>query len=158
MLVRSRVPLGLEEIMNNRPTPLRSVTSLTAKVVHAGCSHSVGQGSVYRPGVAAETVGSTMLWLGMISLPAGRRTSAHRHEGQETALFMTAGEEIEIWSGVRLERCDRVRPGDYLFIPAGVPHVAVNRSAEEAHFLGARNDPAADESVALMPELDAIVP
>lgn len=144
--------------MNNRTVPLRCVASSTAKVVHAGCSLIADQGSVYRPGIAAETVGSTMLWLGMISLPAGQRTSAHRHDGQETALFMTAGVEIEIWSGERLECCDRVCPGDYLFIPAGVPHVAVNRSAEEAHFLGARNDPASDESVTLMPELDAMVP
>lgn len=99
-----------------------------------------------------------MIWLGMISLPAGRRTSAHRHEGHETALLMTAGDEIEIWSGSALECCDRVRPGDYLFIPAGVPHVAVNRSSTEAQFLGARNDPAANESVVLMPELDSVVP
>ena len=99
-----------------------------------------------------------MIWLGMIALPVGRRTSAHRHEGHETALLMTAGEEIEIWSGSALECCDRVRPGDYLFIPAGVPHVAVNRSSKEAQFLGARNDPAANESVVLMPELDSVVP
>lgn len=99
-----------------------------------------------------------MLWLGMISLPAGRRTKAHRHEGHETALLMTAGQEIEIWSGSELERCESVHAGDYLFIPAGVPHVAVNRSTESAEFLGARNDPAANESVVLMPELDNIVP
>jgi uncharacterized RmlC-like cupin family protein len=98
-----------------------------------------------------------MLWLGMISLPAGTRTSAHRHQGHETALLMTAGKEIEIWSGTRLELCEKVVPGDYLFIPAGVPHVAVNRSAENAEFVGTRNDPAANESVVLMPELDGIV-
>ena len=46
----------------------------------------------------------------------------------------------------------------YLFIPAGVPHVAVNRCSEDAEFLGARNDAAANESVVLMPELDEIVP
>lgn len=73
-------------------------------------------------------------------------------------MLMTAGAEIEIWSGFRLERCDRVRPGDYLFIPAGVSHVAVNRSAEEAQFLGARSDPAANESVVLLPQLDPLVP
>jgi uncharacterized RmlC-like cupin family protein len=71
---------------------------------------------------------------------------------------MTAGKEIEIWSGNKLKRCDRVHPGDYLFIPAGVPHVAVNRSTEDAEFPGARNDPAANESLVLMPELDDIVP
>jgi uncharacterized RmlC-like cupin family protein len=143
--------------MNSEAAPAR-ITGSTAKVVRGGDSHVGEQGSVYRPGVSAETAGSTMIWLGMITLRAGRRTSAHRHERHETALLMTSGEEIEIWSGARLERCDRVRPGDYLFIPAGVPHVAVNRTAAGAQFLGARNDPAANEGVVLMTELDAALP
>jgi uncharacterized RmlC-like cupin family protein len=144
--------------MTNEAMQPRTGHSSTAQVVRGSGSYVAEQGSVYRSGVAAESVGSTMLWLGMISLSAGKRTSAHRHEGHETALLMTAGKEIEIWSGAKLERCDQVRPGDYLFIPAGVPHVAVNRSTENAEFLGARNDPAANESVVLMPELDNIVP
>ncbi|MBX4865909.1 cupin domain-containing protein [Rhizobium bangladeshense] len=144
--------------MTNQATQPKKSETFVASVVRTGGSHVARQGSVYRSGVSAESVGSSMLWLGTISLPAGRRTSAHCHQGHETALLMTAGKEIEIWSGAALERCETVRPGDYLFIPAGVPHVAVNRSSEDAEFLGARNDPAANESVVLMPELDAIVP
>ena len=135
-----------------------SIAGPTVKVVRGGDTRVGKQGSAYRPGVSDETAGSTNIWLGMIVLPAGRRTSAHSHQRHETALLMTAGEEIEIWSGARLERHDRVRPGDYLFIPAGVPHVAVNPSAADALFLGARNDPRANEGVVLMPELDAAVP
>ncbi|MBY3133247.1 cupin domain-containing protein [Rhizobium laguerreae] len=144
--------------MKNEATHPKNPHGLTAKVVRGSGSHVAEQGSVYRSGVSAQSVGSSMLWLGMISLPAGRRTKAHRHEGHETALLMTAGQEIEIWSGSELEQCELVHAGDYLFIPAGVPHVAVNRSTESAEFLGARNDPAANESVVLMPELDNIVP
>ena len=135
-----------------------NTAAAAAKIVRGGASHVAVQGSVYRPGVSSETVGAVAIWLGEISLPAGARTSAHRHEGHETALLMMGGHEIEVWSGVGLAHCDHVRPGDYLFIPAGVPHVAVNRSAEPATFLGARNDPAANESVVLMPELDSVVP
>ncbi|RAZ78873.1 cupin domain-containing protein [Mesorhizobium atlanticum] len=144
--------------MKNEAMQPKNADALTAKVVRVSDSYVAEQGSVYRSGVSAESVGSSMLWLGMISLPAGKRTRAHRHRGHETALLMTAGAEIEIWSGAELERCEKVLPGDYLFIPAGVPHVAVNRSTENAEFLGARNDPAANESVVLMPELDNIVP
>lgn len=136
----------------------KNADAFTAKIVRGGDSYVAAQGSVYRSGVSAESVGSSMLWLGIVSLPAGRRTSAHRHQGHETALLMTAGKAIEIWSGAELERCEKVLPGDYLFIPAGVPHVAVNRSTENAEFLAARNDPAANESVVMMPELDDIVP
>ncbi|TIP27051.1 MAG: cupin domain-containing protein [Mesorhizobium sp.] len=144
--------------MKNEAMQPKNAHALTAKIVRGSDSYVAEQGSVYRSGVSAESVGSSMLWLGMISLPAGRRTSAHRHQGHETALLMTAGKEIEIWSGAALERCEKVLPGDYLFIPAGVPHVAVNRNTENAEFLGSRNDPAANESVVLMPELDRIVP
>jgi uncharacterized RmlC-like cupin family protein len=145
-------------VMKNETRQPKNARASSAKIVRASDSYVAEQGSVYRSGVSAESVGSTMLWFGMISLPAGRRTSAHRHQGHETALLMTAGKEIEIWSGAALERCEKVLPGDYLFIPAGVPHAAVNRSTENAEFLGARNDPAANEGVVLMPELDEIVP
>jgi uncharacterized RmlC-like cupin family protein len=49
-------------------------------------------------------------------------------------------------------------PGDYLYIPAGVAHVAVNRTAMPAVFVGARTDPNEQESVVLRPDLDARVP
>src|SRR5262245_59627406 len=144
--------------MKDQAMQPKKAHALTAKIVRGSDNYVTEQGSVYRSGVSAESVGSGMLSLGTISLPARRRTSAHRHQGHETALLMTAGKEIDIWSGAELERCEKVLPGDYLFIPAGVPHVAVNRSTENAEFLGARNDPAANESVVLMPELDKIVP
>ena len=71
---------------------------------------------------------------------------------------MLSGDEVELWSGPRLDRREVARPGDYLFVPAGVPHVAVNRSATPAVFVGARNAAAAQESVELLPDLDALVP
>jgi len=144
--------------MSSAARESRPIRSMTAAVVRGGGSQVAEQGSVYKQGIGAQSVGSRALWLGEVSLPAGARTRAHRHEGHETALLMTAGEEIEIWSGAALECCERVRPGDYLFIPAGVPHVAVNRGGSEARFIGARNDPNANESVLLMPELDGAVP
>jgi uncharacterized RmlC-like cupin family protein len=51
-----------------------------------------------------------------------------------------------------------VRPGDYLYIPANLLHVAFNRSNQPAGFVGARNEPTAQESVVLRPEMDARVP
>ena len=40
-----------------------------------------------------------------------------------------------------------VRPGDSLFIPPYVLHVAVNRGNEPAVFIGSRNEPTTQESV-----------
>lgn len=120
-----------------------------------GAEAQAEQGSVYASGVSAETVGATGLWLGVITLPPGRRTSAHIHAAHETAICMMSGEEIALYSGAGLEHHDTVRPGDYLYVPAGVPHVAVNRSTAPAVFMAARTDPNANESVVMLPELEA---
>jgi len=80
---------------------------------------------------------------GMVSLPPGQRTKAHIHERHETAFYFLSGEEGELWTGDRLQHCEKAYPGDYLFIAAGIPHVAVNRSSAPAVFVGARNEPTA---------------
>ena len=141
---------------NERGDPAPDVADTgMARVVRGGAEVEAEQGSVYASGISAETVGSTTLWLGMITLPAGRRTTTHLHEGHESALYMVSGQEIDVLSGSELQFRDVIRPGDYLFIPAGVPHVAENRTEIAAVFMGARTDPNANESVVLLADLDA---
>ena len=127
-------------------------------VVKGSPGYRSEQGSDYQPGISAETVGSKTIWLGIITLGPGRRTKAHVHEHHETALYMMSGDELEIWTGDQLQHCEKVRPGDYVYIPAGVLHVAVNRGAAPAVFMGLRNDASAQESVVMRPEMDARVP
>lgn len=130
----------------------------SASVVNASKSYRSLQGSVYHPGISAETVGATSLWLGIVTLGPGQRTSAHVHAQHETAFYMMSGDEVELWSGDKLQHRKICRPGDYLFIPANVLHVAVNRGNEPAVFIGSRNEPTAQESMILHPEMDAKVP
>jgi uncharacterized RmlC-like cupin family protein len=127
-----------------------------ARVVRGvGAAAQAEQGSIYASGISAETVGAAALWLGIVSLPAGGRTGAHFHTEHESALYMMSGVAVELFTGAALEHRDTVRPGDFVFIPAGLPHVAVNRSDVTAVFMGARTDPSANESVVMLPELDA---
>jgi uncharacterized RmlC-like cupin family protein len=44
-----------------------------------------------------------------------------------------------------------------LYIPANMPHLAVNPGPEPVTAVAARTDPHEQESVVLMPELDALV-
>src|SRR5690242_21685185 len=127
-------------------------------VVKSGAGYRSDQGSDYEPGISAETVGSKSIWLGIITLPPGKRTRAHVHEHHETALYMLGGDSLELWTGHQLQYRDIVRPGDYIFIPANVLHVAVNRSEKPAVFVGSRNESTAQESVVLRPEMDGKVP
>jgi uncharacterized RmlC-like cupin family protein len=141
----------------NRTDDATTPSQQKASVVRSGAGYRAEQGSDYEPGVSAETVGSKSLWLGMITLPPGKRTRAHVHEHHETALYMLSGDELELWTGDQLEYRDIVRPGDYIFIPANMLHVAVNRSSQPAVFIGSRNEATAQESVVLRPEMDCKV-
>jgi uncharacterized RmlC-like cupin family protein len=138
---------------------LQSEYPTRGRVVSGAAPYESRQGSVYAPGVSRETVGATAVFLGQVTLGPGQRTRAHVHERHESAFYVLSGENIELWTGERLEHRELAAAGDYLFIPAGVPHVAVNRSAKEpAVFIGVRNEATAQESLLMLPGLDALVP
>lgn len=125
-----------------------SARAAVGRVVRAGQSYVGKQGPNYTPGVSAETVGAQALWLGSVTLPpCGGRTKAHIHAHHESAFYFVSGDEVELYTGDQLQQREVAHPGDYLYIPAGVPHVAVNRSETPAVFVGARTDPNEQESV-----------
>ena len=96
-------------------------------VVQGASSYMSQQGSVYAPGISAETVGSKGVFLGIVTIAPEGRTKAHHHEFHESAFYMMSGDAVELCTGSRLEHREMAHAGDYLFIPAQVPHVAVNR-------------------------------
>ena len=60
-----------------------------------------------------------------------------------------------MWYGEKLEEHIECQRGDYVYIPAGVPHLPYNASeSEECTAVIARTDPNEQESVVLLPELD----
>jgi uncharacterized RmlC-like cupin family protein len=128
------------------------------RVVPGSSSYTSQQGSVYAPGISAETVGSQAVFLGMVTIPPQGRTKAHLHEFHESAFYVLRAEAVELCTGARLEHRQTAHAGDYLYIPANVPHVAVNRGQTPAVFIGVRNEPTAQESVVMLPELDVLVP
>ena len=127
-------------------------------VVRAGETYQGKQGPDYTPGISAESVGAHALWLGSVTIPPGGRTKAHVHENHESAFHLVSGDTVELWTGPNLEHHEVAHAGDYLYVPAGVPHVAVNRGEAPAVFVGARTDPNEQESVVMRPELDGRVP
>jgi uncharacterized RmlC-like cupin family protein len=50
----------------------RSIAGRRGLVVKAGAEHRVKQGADYQPGVSAETVGSQVIWLGLMTAAARR--------------------------------------------------------------------------------------
>ncbi len=130
----------------------------TCRVIRSVEPYQGKQGPLYAGGISAESVGAQAIWLGMISMPPGGRTKAHFHEDHETAIYVMSG-EVDLWYGEDLSQHEIARSGNYIYIPAGVPHVAVNRSQTEPMIaVGARTDPSEQESVVLQPELEVKVP
>ena len=109
-------------------------------------------------GVSAEASRSLGLWMGMIRIPPGARAHPHLHEAHETAIFVLEGEG-EMWYGEHLEEYVTFKAGDFMYIPAGVPHVPSNPSTTD-YIVGiaARTDPNEQESVVLKPELQEYLP
>ena len=83
-----------------------------ASIVKGQKSETAVQGSVYAPGVSAETVGARSLFLGVVTLPPGKRTKAHVHEFHETAMYMLSGEPVDMYSGPNLEHHEQLNIGD----------------------------------------------
>ena len=64
-----------------------------------------------------------------------------------------------MWWGEGLAEHGVMRAGDFMYIPPGVPHLPVNRSAtDSARAVIARTDPNEQESVVLLPHLDPFPP
>lgn len=112
------------------------------------------QGLTYFEGIASETVGSRAICMHLLTIPPGGRAKVHLHENHETAIYILSGEAVTLWGDNLEERTD-MRGGDLFYIPAGVPHLPVNISNAPVSAVIARTDPNEQESVVLLPELEA---
>ena len=74
--------------------------------------------------------GARGIHMQILTMPPGARTKAHKHERHETAIYVLSG-EAGTWYGERLEHHIVSRAGDFVYIPADVPHLAYNRSQTE---------------------------
>ena len=89
-----------------------------------------------------------------MTFPPGVRAKAHKPDSHETAIQILSGES-GMWYGDALEQHLVARTGDFLYIPANMPHLPYNLSSTESCVaVVARTDPNEQESVVLLPELD----
>lgn len=101
----------------------------------------------YFVGISEQTVGADGLSMHLVVIPPGARAEPHVHLGYETGIYVLAGQVCTRW-GHSLEHEVVSEAGDFLFIPPGIPHEAINLSATElARAVVARNDPAEQDKV-----------
>lgn len=125
-------------------------------LVRAGQAAEGITGVTYAAGVSAATAGASGLCLELAILPPGARARAHQHDHHESAAYVVEGQMV-LWSGERLERKLIASPGDFVYIPPGVPHFVMNGSdSAPALAVLARNDGNEQEDVTELPQLDAL--
>jgi uncharacterized RmlC-like cupin family protein len=124
-----------------------------ARLVRTDDTYDGRQGLTYSVGVNRENVGAEGLCMHVLRIPPGGRAKAHKHEAHETAIYLVSG-EVEVLHGEGLRERTTMRAGDFLYIPAGVPHLPINPGDVEAFGVLSRTDPFEQESVVLLPELD----
>ena len=128
------------------------------KLIRAGESYHGKQGFNYFAGVSSESAGAQALCMHLLTIPPGGRAKAHLHANHETTIYVLSG-IAEMYYGEGLREHMTTKAGDFIYIPAGVPHLPMNSSqTEPCMAVIARTDPNEQESVVLLPELDALVP
>jgi len=101
----------------------------------------------YFIGISGRTVGSEGLSMHIVVIPPGAKADPHLHVGYETGIYVLEGRVLTRW-GDKLENEMVSEPGDFLYVPPGVPHEAINLSdTEPARAVVARNDAAEQDKV-----------
>ncbi len=108
------------------------------------------QGLRFAEGVSAQATGSSGLCMHRVVIPPGGAARPHLHRDHESAVYVLSGRAQMRYGPGLAERLE-VGPGDFLYIPAGMPHQPANPSATEPCVaVVARTDPNEQEGVVLL--------
>lgn len=95
------------------------------------------QGTVQTPGsvrLAAITPRpgiESALWGGLFEVKPGARTGIHHHGEQQTIAYVLSG-VCEVRWGAKGEYTARAKAGDFIHVPAFLPHMEINLSDSES--------------------------
>ena len=131
-------------------------STATCKLISDSDTYTGKQALDYETGISKQSAGAEAICMHRLVIPPGGKGKAHLHEGHETAIYVLSG-EAGMWYGENLEHDMRAKAGDYVYIPAGMPHLPYNVSDTEAVVaVLARTDPNEQESIELRPDLDNV--
>ena len=87
-------------------------------------------GSERRAAIAPALGISSAIWGGLFEVEPGSRTGVHHHGQQETIAYVLSG-ICEIRWGAKGEHAARAKAGDFIHVPAFLPHMEINPSKLE---------------------------
>ena len=106
----------------------------TISVVHprdlsSGTSQT--SGSLRMSAISATQGVASPLWAGIFVVEPSARTSIHHHGEQDTIVYVLEGESFVRW-GDHGEHSATAKAGDFLHVPAWLPHQEINLSSKTA--------------------------
>jgi uncharacterized RmlC-like cupin family protein len=84
-------------------------------------------GSERRAAIAPALGIASAMWGGLFEVEPGKRTGIHHHGQQETIAYVLSG-ICEIRWGAKGESVARAKAGDFIHVPAFLPHREINPS------------------------------
>jgi uncharacterized RmlC-like cupin family protein len=84
-------------------------------------------GSLRLAAVAPQLGVQSAMWGGLFEVKPGARTGIHHHGEQQTIAYVLSG-VCEIRWGARGEYVARAKAGDFIHVPAFLPHMEINPS------------------------------
>jgi uncharacterized RmlC-like cupin family protein len=87
-------------------------------------------GSQRMAAIAPQLGIDSALWGGLFEVAPGARTGIHHHGEQQTIAYVLSG-VCEVRWGAKGEFAKTARAGDFLHVPAFLPHMEINPSESE---------------------------
>jgi len=131
------------------PPPVYDRPVMECRLIRGGVGFQGKQGLDYFAGVSTESTGAKAICMHLLDMPPGASAKPHYHEAHETAIFVLEG-AAEMLHGPNLEHLMRIEAGDFVYIPAGIPHQPYNPTDGPVRAVIARTDPNEQESVILL--------
>jgi len=92
----------------------------------AGTAQTPGSRRLAAIGAGSDV--ASAIWGGLFEIEPGGRTGIHHHGEQETIAYVLEG-ACEIRWGARGEYAATAKAGDFIHVPAWLPHMELNPSA-----------------------------
>jgi uncharacterized RmlC-like cupin family protein len=116
-------------------------------VIRPETSTGSKQGLPLFQGISGQNAGARAISMNKVVIPPGGAAKAHRHKGYESVIYLIKG-RVKTYYGEGLDKSVINEAGDFIYIPADLPHKPVNMSkTESAEAIVARTDPNEQESV-----------
>lgn len=116
-------------------------------VIHPTATTETNQGLPNFVGISGKNAGTKHISMNKVIIPPGKSAKAHIHKGYESVVYIIKG-RVKTLYGEGLKKSVINEAGDFLYIPADLPHKPINLSdTEAAEAIVARTDPNEQESV-----------